>query len=466
MTEVNILRKRTPGGSVTLKDQHSSSASKNDDLPSTSDSSKRMKIESEEMEESDTNSGRLDTSCDYTNESQIEEEPTSEESFIVVHLDIEEPLYKLRRLVEEKVSVSLSDCGIWLLDNQQLDDEKNLVEQGVEGDGMVQMHVELKLEDEVKKINIIDVLKPAEEYLNMDNGSDDVDEASNSDLEGVEDKDQEVVRWVVDPQFKRERMELNIPEDPNLWNPLHVGFWLQWAMRKFNLSGIDMRDWNINGQDLCKMNVSEFHKRVPNDPGDLFWTHLELLRKCKLVAVTHAIPELKPVARAKKTCAKKPLDNDIINSRPPVLSKPRIVLQKAEEAFSLPSPNRSGNNGQIQLWQFLLELLTDWKHVDIIRWRGAKGEFRFVNPEEVARLWGQKKHKPTMNYEKLSRALRYYYEGDMISKVQSKRFVYKFVCNLKDIIGYDAKELRNLVTECAAQHGKVINYSPEDLMDL
>ncbi|XP_072156421.1 DNA-binding protein Ets97D isoform X2 [Bemisia tabaci] len=423
MTEVNILRKRTPGGSVTLKDQHSSSASKNDDLPSTSDSSKRMKIESEEMEESDTNSGRLDTSCDYTNESQIEEEPTSEESFIVVHLDIEEPLYKLRRLVEEKVSVSLSDCGIWLLDNQQLDDEKNLVEQGVEGDGMVQMHVELKLEDEVKKINIIDVLKPAEEYLNMDN-------------------------------------------DPNLWNPLHVGFWLQWAMRKFNLSGIDMRDWNINGQDLCKMNVSEFHKRVPNDPGDLFWTHLELLRKCKLVAVTHAIPELKPVARAKKTCAKKPLDNDIINSRPPVLSKPRIVLQKAEEAFSLPSPNRSGNNGQIQLWQFLLELLTDWKHVDIIRWRGAKGEFRFVNPEEVARLWGQKKHKPTMNYEKLSRALRYYYEGDMISKVQSKRFVYKFVCNLKDIIGYDAKELRNLVTECAAQHGKVINYSPEDLMDL
>lgn len=58
--------------------------------------------------------------------------------------------------------------------------------------------------------------------------------------------------------------------------------------------------------------------------------------------------------------------------------------------------------------------------MDIIRWRGAKGEFRFVNPEEVARLWGQKKHKPTMNYEKLSRALRYYYEGDMISKVSIK----------------------------------------------
>ena len=35
----------------------------------------------------------------------------------------------------------------------------------------------------------------------------------------------------------------------------------------------------------------------------------------------------------------------------------------------------------------------------------------------MAQLWGERKHKPTMNYEKLSRALRYYYDGDMIAKV-------------------------------------------------
>lgn len=54
---------------------------------------------------------------------------------------------------------------------------------------------------------------------------------------------------------------------------------------------------------------------------------------------------------------------------------------------------------------------------------GGNGEFKLQNPEIVARLWGQRKNKPTMNYEKLSRALRYYYDGDMIAKVHNKRFV-------------------------------------------
>ena len=76
-----------------------------------------------------------------------------------------------------------------------------------------------------------------------------------------------------------------------------------------------------------------------------------------------------------------------------------------------------GNNGQIQLWQFLLEMLTDKDYQEVIHWVGDEGEFKLNNPEMVAQLWGQRKNKPTMNYEKLSRALRYYYDGDMIAKV-------------------------------------------------
>lgn len=82
-----------------------------------------------------------------------------------------------------------------------------------------------------------------------------------------------------------------------------------------------------------------------------------------------------------------------------------------------------GNNGQIQLWQFLLELLTDRGSRHLIMWVGENGEFKLNDPEQVAQQWGKRKNKPAMNYEKLSRALRYYYDGDMIHKVHGKRFV-------------------------------------------
>jgi GA-binding protein transcription factor alpha len=61
-----------------------------------------------------------------------------------------------------------------------------------------------------------------------------------------------------------------------------------------------------------------------------------------------------------------------------------------------------------------LELLTEKDHREVIHWVGDEGEFKLENPEIVAQLWGSRKNKPNMNYEKLSRALRYYYDGDMI----------------------------------------------------
>lgn len=65
-------------------------------------------------------------------------------------------------------------------------------------------------------------------------------------------------------------------------------------------------------------------------------------------------------------------------------------------------------DGHLQLWQFLLELLDDPRHETVISWEGdpESGEFKLRDPEEVAKLWGIKKSKKNMNYDKLSRALR------------------------------------------------------------
>ena len=45
---------------------------------------------------------------------------------------------------------------------------------------------------------------------------------------------------------------------------------------------------------------------------------------------------------------------------------------------------------------------------------------------QVARRWGYRKNKPKMNYEKLSRGLRYYYDKNIIQKTGGKRYVYRW----------------------------------------
>jgi len=72
----------------------------------------------------------------------------------------------------------------------------------------------------------------------------------------------------------------------------------------------------------------------------------------------------------------------------------------------------------------LLELLADpQSNAAWIAWEGSQGEFKLLDPDEVARQWGNRKAKPNMNYDKLSRALRYF--GNIIfylSTIQINNF--------------------------------------------
>ncbi|KAM4611848.1 protein C-ets-1-like isoform 2-T2 [Polymixia lowei] len=149
--------------------------------------------------------------------------------------------------------------------------------------------------------------------------------------------------------------------------------------------------------------------------------------------------------------------------------EPGVEETMSEDPFTLPQPHRSfkefvGNktnlgravipaailagytgSGPIQLWQFLLELLTDRSCQSCISWTGDGWEFKLTDPDEVALLWGRRKNKPKMNYEKLSRGLRYYYDKNIIHKTAGKRYVYRFVCNLQGLLGYEPGELHAML---------------------
>ncbi|XP_071955015.1 uncharacterized protein [Antedon mediterranea] len=88
---------------------------------------------------------------------------------------------------------------------------------------------------------------------------------------------------------------------------------------------------------------------------------------------------------------------------------------------------REGMKGN-HLWEFIRDLLKNNSCCPkFIRWEDREeGVFRFVNSEAVARMWGRKKNNPGMTYEKLSRAMRYYYRRGILERVDGRRLVYKF----------------------------------------
>ncbi|VDK82646.1 unnamed protein product [Litomosoides sigmodontis] len=130
------------------------------------------------------------------------------------------------------------------------------------------------------------------------------------------------------------------------------------------------------------------------------------------------------------------------------LGAPTVTLTSLQHNFVYPG------SGQIQLWQFLLELLSDThSNAHCITWEGENGEFKLLDPDEVARKWGERKSKPNMNYDKLSRALRYYYDKNIMTKVHGKRYAYRFDFNhLAQSFRSNCSDLMSTVATSAQQY--------------
>uniref|UniRef100_A0A2A4K1J3 PNT domain-containing protein n=1 Tax=Heliothis virescens TaxID=7102 RepID=A0A2A4K1J3_HELVI len=313
---------------------------------------------------------------DTPDEDDTMQSTESSDEVIVQLMDIRTNLSRLRAMLERRLGFDLSDYTFWLQNAKMLENHKTLVEQCIRGEGVVQVNIQIRAME--RKINILDVLKPDEELVQLPNQMDeDLLELEDRSLDAEATEGTEVtevtevteagavshaaaVKWVVDAQFKSEH-RVKVPDDPAQWSVQHVKLWIQWAVRQFNLIGVKLSDWNINGEELCAITNVEFKEKVPSDPGDIFWTHFELLRKCKFIAVIQN--DEQPQA---------PTKDPLETPQSAIKKKPKqVVIRPTEDEWSTYVTSRNGNNGQIQLWQFLLELLTSAEYFDVIRWHDS-----------------------------------------------------------------------------------------------
>lgn len=92
-----------------------------------------------------------------------------------------------------------------------------------------------------------------------------------------------------------------------------------------------------------------------------------------------------------------------------------------------PTPQKRSPGTSCKMVQWIVSLLRDPKYnPSVITWLDeAEGVFTIKNTVKYAKLWGEKKNNKNMNYEKLSRGMRYYYRNGELEAID-QRLTYKF----------------------------------------
>ncbi|XP_070691425.1 fli-1 proto-oncogene, ETS transcription factor-related sequence isoform X3 [Pempheris klunzingeri] len=252
------------------------------------------------------------------------------------------------------------------------------------------------------------------------------------------------------PSSATEEKRVIVPADPEVWTQDHVRQWLDWAIKEYVLEEVDVLLFQaLDGKALCKMTREDMMRLTSAYNADILLSHLNYLRQSSptfsySTTPTNNTPPQQPRLQVKTessfdeisrrnswpantmTAVPKGPSMEHQHSTRVTEPAPRIVQDPYQTLGPISSRLANPGSGQIQLWQFLLELLSDSNNSGIITWEGTNGEFKMTDPDEVAKRWGERKSKPNMNYDKLSRALRYYYDKNIMTKVHGKRYAYKF----------------------------------------
>ncbi|KAI8439927.1 hypothetical protein MSG28_001378 [Choristoneura fumiferana] len=180
---------------------------------------------------------------------------------------------------------------------------------------------------------------------------------------------------------------LGISPDPMLWNTENVKSWVMFTLQTFNLPMVPTEYFAMDGAALMALTEEDFVQRAPQ---------LEIWK-----AARHEV------------------------WRPTAWSEPQPSPAPAQAPPTAGGKAKTGST-HIHLWQFLKELLASpHVHGSAIRWLDrSTGVFKIEDSVRVAKLWGKRKNRPAMNYDKLSRSIRQYYKKGIMKKTErSQRLI-------------------------------------------
>ncbi|XP_077060827.1 transcription factor ETV7 isoform X1 [Siphateles boraxobius] len=285
--------------------------------------------------------------------------------------------------------------------------------------------------------------------------------------------------------------------NPSLWDKEDVNLWLRWAQREYSLRRADHQRFEMNGKALCLLTKEDFRLRCPSS-GDVLYELLQHVKQQRRCAVfnplansnTHTQQMLDshgttgpcvPSNRSVPVCSVNPNSRVLtagcssdhsqegkpLSSYPehPQVMKTELSQHSPKEALQQKSPDKSRQpvnvfctdeplnlsskpantthtteaNGKIPdcklLWDYVYHLLSDSRYKAFIRWEDSDSMvFRVVDPNGLARLWGNHKNRVNMTYEKMSRALRHYYKLNIIKKETGQRLLFRFLKTPEEIL--------------------------------
>lgn len=141
-----------------------------------------------------------------------------------------------------------------------------------------------------------------------------------------------------------------------------------------------------------------------------------------------------------------------------------LSVKNVGHSFFPSEPSTEPNTNGRLLWDFLQQLLNDsmQRYTAYIAWKNRDlGVFKIVDPPGLAKLWGIQKNHLSMNYDKMSRALRYYYRVNILRKVQGERHCYQFLRNPSEL-----KSIKNISLLRQQMNSSSTNNSSSDMVHI